>query len=240
MTAVEVTRRALTAAELRAEAGRTKEAQAARRMLALAMVLTGADRTSAAKTCGMDRQTLRDWVHRYNAEAAGLANRRARRGRGSSRPSRLRRSQPGSRLAPDPELEGRREHSRPRRAQGRGAPDRGAGVVGLGRSDARRGHDRRRYDMAGGQARGCGRALRLAAVDLPVDRRARPACDLDRRDRADPARRAAVEPRQLREHLAPAGRGSRRGRVTSLLPTAPHHYLGNGRERKPEVQFVAL
>jgi transposase len=28
----------------------------------------GADRKSAAETCGMDRQTLRDWVHRYNAE----------------------------------------------------------------------------------------------------------------------------------------------------------------------------
>jgi transposase len=29
---------------------------------------SGADRKSAAETCGMDRQTLRDWVHRYNAE----------------------------------------------------------------------------------------------------------------------------------------------------------------------------
>ena len=45
-------------------------------MLALAMVLEGSDRTTAAKTCGMDRQTLRDWVHRYNAEGlAGLRNR---------------------------------------------------------------------------------------------------------------------------------------------------------------------
>jgi hypothetical protein len=34
-----------------------------------AMVLEGADRKSAAETCGMDRQTLRDLVHRYNAEA---------------------------------------------------------------------------------------------------------------------------------------------------------------------------
>jgi transposase len=29
------------------------------------------DRKTAAETCGMDRQTLRDWVHRYNN--AGLA-----------------------------------------------------------------------------------------------------------------------------------------------------------------------
>lgn len=40
-------------------------------MLALALVLEGASRSDAARACGMDRQTLRDWVHRYNA--AGLA-----------------------------------------------------------------------------------------------------------------------------------------------------------------------
>jgi transposase len=32
-------------------------------------------RTDAARCCGMDRQTLRDWVHRYNADGvAGLAD----------------------------------------------------------------------------------------------------------------------------------------------------------------------
>jgi putative transposase len=36
------------------------------------------DRASAARLTGMDRQTLRDWVHRYNAEGiAGLCNRPA-------------------------------------------------------------------------------------------------------------------------------------------------------------------
>lgn len=45
-------------------------------MLALALVLEGSDRRTAAERCGMDRQTLRDWVHRYNAEGiAGLSNR---------------------------------------------------------------------------------------------------------------------------------------------------------------------
>ena len=45
-------------------------------MLAIALVLEGVDRATAAETCGMDRQTLRDWVHRYNAEGlAGLVNR---------------------------------------------------------------------------------------------------------------------------------------------------------------------
>ena len=43
--------------------------------LALALVLDGVDRKTAAETCGMDRQTLRDWVHRYNAAGlAGLRN----------------------------------------------------------------------------------------------------------------------------------------------------------------------
>jgi len=73
--AIEITRQELTAAELRAAAGKVKDSRAARRMLAIALVLDGADRTTAAMTCGMDRQTLRDWVHRYNAEGpAGHAD----------------------------------------------------------------------------------------------------------------------------------------------------------------------
>src|SRR5690349_12213233 len=60
---VAVTRRELGAAELRREAGRCRDARAARRMLALALVLGGASRAEAARAAGMDRQTLRDWVH---------------------------------------------------------------------------------------------------------------------------------------------------------------------------------
>ena len=76
MAGISITRRELTAADLRAASGRTKDARAARRMLAIALVLEGVDRATAAETCGMDRQTLRDWVHRYNAEGlAGLVNR---------------------------------------------------------------------------------------------------------------------------------------------------------------------
>ena len=45
-------------------------------MLALALVLEGHARAEAAQHAGMDRQTLRDWVHRYNAEGlAGLYDR---------------------------------------------------------------------------------------------------------------------------------------------------------------------
>ena len=59
MAGIAITRKELTAAELRAAAGRTKDARAAQRMLAIALVLEGVDRTTAAATCGMDRQTLR-------------------------------------------------------------------------------------------------------------------------------------------------------------------------------------
>src|SRR3954468_17592302 len=75
--AVAVTRKELGAVELRREAGRCRGAKAARRMLALALVLEGGSREAAARAAGMDRQTLRDWVHRYNAEGlAGLHDRR--------------------------------------------------------------------------------------------------------------------------------------------------------------------
>ena len=74
--AVGITRTELSATQLRREAARVKDARASRRMLALALVLDGRSRTEAAQSCGMDRQTLRDWVHRYNVEGlAGLADR---------------------------------------------------------------------------------------------------------------------------------------------------------------------
>jgi transposase len=68
MVAIAITRRELTATELRAAAAKSRDAQAARRMLAIALVLEGVDRRTAAETCGMDRQTLRDWVHRFNLQ----------------------------------------------------------------------------------------------------------------------------------------------------------------------------
>jgi hypothetical protein len=73
--AVSITRFDLTASELRKAAAGEKNGTVARRILALALVLDGVDRKTAAETCGMDRQTLRDWVHRYNtAGLAGLRN----------------------------------------------------------------------------------------------------------------------------------------------------------------------
>jgi transposase len=74
--AISITRQDHTAADLRFEASRARDGGSARRMLALALVLEGRSRTEAAISCGMDRQTLRDWVHRYNAEGlAGLTDR---------------------------------------------------------------------------------------------------------------------------------------------------------------------
>jgi len=79
--AMAITRRDLSVGELRRGAAGTRDAKAARRMLAIAFVLEGQSRQDAAEICGMDRQTLRDWVHHYNADGlAGLVNRARRNG----------------------------------------------------------------------------------------------------------------------------------------------------------------
>lgn len=73
-----VTRKEQTAAELRGFAAKSKDGAQVRRLLAIALVLEGCSRTEAAESSGMDRQTLRDWVHRYNDEGIeGLKSRSA-------------------------------------------------------------------------------------------------------------------------------------------------------------------
>lgn len=73
---IKITRDDLDPAELRRAACRADSVAASRRMLALALVMEGTSRTEAAQAAGMDRQTLRDWVHRYHEEGlAGLADR---------------------------------------------------------------------------------------------------------------------------------------------------------------------
>ena len=52
--------------ELRRFAAKAKDGAQARRLLALAAVHDGMNRSEAARIGGMDRQTLRDWVHRFN------------------------------------------------------------------------------------------------------------------------------------------------------------------------------
>jgi putative transposase len=64
-----------TADEVRRLAKRAKDAAQARRLLAIAAALEGALRAEAAKIGGMDRQTLRDWVIRFNEQGPdGLVN----------------------------------------------------------------------------------------------------------------------------------------------------------------------
>ncbi len=71
-----ITRVDHSAAELRAIAGKCKDGPQSRRLLAIACVLDGDERTKAAEQSGMDRQTLRDWVHRYNESGVdGLKSR---------------------------------------------------------------------------------------------------------------------------------------------------------------------
>jgi transposase len=64
--------------EFRRLAAKAKDANQARRLLALAAIRDGQGRAEAARIGGMDRQTLRDWVHAVNARGLdGLINRKA-------------------------------------------------------------------------------------------------------------------------------------------------------------------
>ena len=69
------------AAELRTLAKRSRDPRQIRRLLAIAAVYAGMSRAAAAQVGGMDRQTLRDWAHRFNAEGPEGLTDRARAGR---------------------------------------------------------------------------------------------------------------------------------------------------------------
>ena len=77
---IEIIRADLSAAAMRGLAGKSDDAAVVRRLLAIALVLDGRARDEAASLNGMTRQTLRDWVHRYNTE--GVAGLRSRTGPG--------------------------------------------------------------------------------------------------------------------------------------------------------------
>lgn len=71
--------------QLRALARRSRDPRQVRRLLALAAAYDGKSWAEAAKVGGMDRQTLRDWAHRFNADGPdGLKN-----CAGAGRPRRL-------------------------------------------------------------------------------------------------------------------------------------------------------
>ena len=63
-----ITRQDESADDLRRLARRSGNVAQARRLLSIALVMEGHSRTDAATAAGMDRQSLRDWVHRFNAE----------------------------------------------------------------------------------------------------------------------------------------------------------------------------
>ena len=69
------------AAELRRLAKRSHDNRQIRRLLALAAVYDGMSRADAAQVGVMDRQTLRDWAHRFNAEGPDGLTDRPRPGR---------------------------------------------------------------------------------------------------------------------------------------------------------------
>lgn len=96
-----------TPAVLRRLAKAESDARVSRRLLAIANALSGTDRKAAAEAAGMDRQSLRDWVIRYNAH--GVEGLRDRWGKG--RPARLDADEQAELAAiilrgPDPEAEG--------------------------------------------------------------------------------------------------------------------------------------
>jgi transposase len=96
-----------TPSVLRRLAKAESDVRVSRRLLAIANALSGMDRKTAAEAAGMDRQTLRDWIIRYNAH--GVEGLRDRWGKG--RPARLVSNEQVELAAiilrgPDPEAEG--------------------------------------------------------------------------------------------------------------------------------------
>lgn len=76
LRAIEISRTELSAEALRAMAAKSRDGAQVRRLLAIALVLDGNSRTEAAEQSGMDPQTLRDRVHRYDeAGIGGLVSR---------------------------------------------------------------------------------------------------------------------------------------------------------------------
>ena len=73
--AIAITWQVESAEDLRRMARLCRNVAQARRLLAIALVMDGHSRTDAATAAGMDRQSLCDWVHRFNVEGSvGLAD----------------------------------------------------------------------------------------------------------------------------------------------------------------------
>src|SRR5438093_2253103 len=107
MSAAIALREDFEAEELRCLTRFVKDADQARRLLAIAAIYDGMDREEAARIGGMDRQTLRDWAHRFNEHGPdGLINIKP-----SGRPSKLSDEQKEAlqqlvEAGPDPQVHG--------------------------------------------------------------------------------------------------------------------------------------
>lgn len=153
MPALEI-RRDRTPVMLRKLAKAEEDARVARRLLAIANALDGMDRKAAAAAAGMDRQTLRDWVIRYNEHGVdGLVDRW-----GDGRPPRLAPDELAELYAivmagPDPEIDGicaftredlvRLCEQRFGKTMHRGTMGRVLRSIGLSRQKARPSHPRK-------------------------------------------------------------------------------------------------
>ena len=104
---VEITRTDDGPEALRRLAAASRDGNQSRRLLAIALVLEGWSRGDAARACGMDRQTLRDWVHRFNAEGPeGLVNRLTPGPGCRLTPDQLKRLSEWIEAGPDPAVDG--------------------------------------------------------------------------------------------------------------------------------------
>lgn len=97
----------IEAAALRRLARRERDGRVSARLIALANVLDGMSREAAARAAGMDRQTLRDWVIRFNTDGVDGLRDQPRPGR----PTRMTEGQQAALKAivlrgPDPERDG--------------------------------------------------------------------------------------------------------------------------------------
>lgn len=96
-----------TGGDLRRLARASRDADQTRRLLSLAVIYDGGSRGAAARTGGVGRQIVRDWVERFNTEGPdGLITRKA-----PGNPSKLNDAQRAELVqaverGPDPEIDG--------------------------------------------------------------------------------------------------------------------------------------
>src|SRR3954447_27005310 len=158
---VAITRRELDAGGLRREAGRCRDARAARRMLALALVLEGASREEAARGGGRGRAALRG---RHGPADLARLGASVQRG-GARRPARP--APPGAEAAADARAGGR---AGGRRGAGAGPGPGRRGALAPGRPEgADRGPLRRRAARALGRQGAASARLRppVGAPETP-------------------------------------------------------------------------